>query len=118
TPIEVGGVTLYRIPPSAFLQYATITAAEAERRADSALFDGLLLAASKYRATGDDPALLTPFAAERLGLIPPAWLPGPVWVPEWIAGTKFDITLDIDKPMYRGVWLSYVDGIFLGIGIK
>jgi len=51
-------------------------------------------------------------------LIPANWLPGPVWVPKWVAGTKFDVTLDADRPMYRGVWLGYVSGTFLGIGIK
>jgi hypothetical protein len=117
-PVEVGGVTLYRISPSAFLPYAAVTAREAERRANSALFEGLLRAAIKYRASGGDPRRLTPFAAEQLGLIPSAWLPGPVWVPAWIAGTKFDTTLDINRPIYRGVWLGWVDGTFLGIGIK
>jgi hypothetical protein len=62
--------------------------------------------------------LLTPFVAERLGLLPPPWLPGPIWSPKWLSGTKFDITLDIGGRAYRGVWLGYVDRTFLGIGIK
>ena len=118
TPIEIGGVTLYRIPSSALVRYRVITAADAERQADTALFDGLLAAAAKYSADGRKPELLTPFVAERLGFISPDWLPGPVWVPGWIAGTKFDMTLDANKPMYRGVWLGYVNRTFLGIGIK
>lgn len=118
TPLEIGGVTLYRINPSAQSRYCGLTEVDAERQADFALFNGLLAAASKYDAEGRRPELLTPFAAERLGLIPADWLPGPVWVPEWVVGTKFDMTLDADQPMYRGVWLGYAGGTFLGIGIK
>jgi hypothetical protein len=117
SPIQIGGVTLYRIPPPVLLRYRAITAEDAERQADRLLFNGLLAAASKYNAAGRKPDLLTPFAAESLGLISADWLPGSVWVPGWIAGTKFDMTLDTDKPMYRGVWLGYVDKIFLGVGI-
>ncbi len=117
-PIEVGGVKLYRIPSSAIIQYRGVSAAEAERQADSALFDGLLIAAAEYKAQGRKAELLTPFRAERLDLIPSSWVPGAVWVPDWLVGTKFDMTRDSKGRIYRGVWLGYVDKVFLGIGIK
>ena len=117
-PIDIGGVTVLKIPRAAILPYRAITATDAERRADAALFDGLLAAANRYSTLRRNPEMLTPFAAEQLGLIPVDWLPGPVWVPGWMAGTKFDTTLDTDKPVYRGVWLGYADKAFLGIGIK
>ncbi len=115
--IEVGGVTLYRIPLSALARYRTISAVDAEREEDSAVFNGLLTAAGKFNAEGRKRELLTPFAAEQLGLIPSDWLPGPVWVPGWVAGTRADIRLDAKQPMYRNVWLGYIDQTFLGVGI-
>jgi hypothetical protein len=117
-PLEIGGVTYYRIPPSALQRYKAISALEAERKADLELFDGLIEASTKYSAGGRRPELLTPFTLETLGLIPSDWMPGPVWSPGWLAGTKFDATLDFDKPFYRGVWAGYVGGKFLGIGVK
>jgi hypothetical protein len=117
-PLEIGGVTYYRVPPSALQLYRAISATEAEHRADMELFEGLLEASAKYSASGRRPELLTPFMLETLGLIPWEWVPGPVWSPGWLAGTKFDATLDFDKPFYRGAWAGYVGGKFLGIGIK
>lgn len=116
TPLEIGGVTLYRIPPAALVPYRTITAADAERKADWALFNTMLSAASRYLSARRSPAALTPFVAQNLGLIPPDWPPGPLWVPAWIAGTKFDIRLDENEPLYRGVWLGYADETHLGVG--
>ena len=117
-PIDIGGVTVFKIPRPALMRYRLISWLDAERQADAELFEGLLAAAAKYVADGGNPILLTPFVAERLGLLPPPWLPGPIWSPKWLSGTKFDITLDIGGRAYRGVWLGYVDRTFLGIGIK
>jgi len=117
-PVNVGGVTLFKIPSAALMPYRAISAIDAERWADAALFDGLLNAAAKYNAAGRDPAMLTPFAAEQLGLIPPDWLPGPIWAPDWMVGTDFDPAHYTNQRAYRGIWLGYVDRTFLGIGIS
>jgi hypothetical protein len=117
-PIEIGGVTLYRISPSVLIPYRAIGALEAERQADSALFAALFAAGLRYNADGGKPERLTPGAAEDLGLIPSDWVPGKVWVPDWMAGTRFDTTLDRDQPVYRGIWLGYVYGRFMGVGIS
>jgi hypothetical protein len=117
-PVDVGGVTLFKIPPAALMPYRAISATDAERQADAALFDGLLNAAARYAALGHNPDLLTPFAAEQLGLIPPDWLPGPVWAPDWILGTNFDPAHYTNQRAYRGIWLGYADRTFLGVGIS
>jgi hypothetical protein len=106
-PLEIGGVTLYRIAPESLIPYRSTTAAIAERKADWALFSGVLAAVAKYQAEGRDPALLTPHALQSLGLYPP----------EWLGGAKFDFGLVPGKERYRGIWLSYVDKIYFGIGI-
>jgi hypothetical protein len=106
-PLEVGGVTLYRIAPDALIPYRSITAAEAERKADRELFNGVLAAVSKYQAEGRDPRLLTPLVLQNLGLLPREWSVG---------GTDHD-ELDSRRETYRGVRIGYLDQSLLGIGI-
>jgi hypothetical protein len=106
-PIDIGGVTLYKVPPETLVPYRSITALIAERRAAWALFSGVIAAVANYRARGGDPALLTPYALEQLGLFPS----------EWVGGPKFDNGLVSREDLYRGVWLSYRDKVHFGIGL-
>jgi hypothetical protein len=56
---------------------------------------------------GLDPSLMTPYVLEHLGMFPS----------DWVGGAKFDKGLPPGKELYRGVWLSYVDTVHLGIGM-
>jgi hypothetical protein len=47
------------------------------RRADSVLFDTLLLAVDRWLADGNSLARLTPLEAQRHGLLPASWITGP-----------------------------------------
>jgi hypothetical protein len=75
-PLKVGGVTLYRLAPEALSRYQATKAADAERQADVAIFNGIFAAVSRYQAESRDPALLTPLALQNLGLLPPEWTAG------------------------------------------
>ena len=107
-PIDAGGVTLYRIAPATLDPYRSTTGAIAEREADWALFNGVLAAVANYLQQGRPPASLTPFALERLGLLPLSWN----------ANTRIDHPLDTGREMYRGVWLGYINQNVIGICIE
>lgn len=106
-PLEVGGTTLYRIAPESLVPYLATTAVTAERKADWALFNGILTGVDKYQQEGRDRLALTPFALQSLGLLPS----------EWTAHTKSDYYLEAGHEMYRGVWLGYINKTLLGISI-
>ena len=57
-PLEVGGVTLYRIPPERLAPYLHVTALEMQQRYARARFEVLLGAAQNYLAGGGDLATL------------------------------------------------------------
>ncbi|MGB8685016.1 MAG: hypothetical protein WCD12_19210 [Candidatus Binatus sp.] len=77
TAQTVGGVTIYRAAPDALKPYAQVTALEMSRRADSVMFDTLVLAADRWLSDGNSLAGLTPLEAQRKGLLPDSWLTGP-----------------------------------------
>jgi hypothetical protein len=70
TPIETGGVALYRFTAADLAPWRQVTALEMERRCDAARFDALLTAAQKYLAGGGDLERLSPRRAESLSLLP------------------------------------------------
>jgi hypothetical protein len=105
-PLRVGAVTLYRLAPEMLNPYRTKTAAEAERQANVAIFDGVYRAVSTYQAERRDPALLTSLALQNLGLLPP----------QWTAGAS-DHDDSSGREAHRGVWVGYFDKNLLGIGI-
>lgn len=106
-PLKVGGVTLYRLAPEALSRYRATTAADAERQADVAIFNGVFAAVSRYQAERRDPALLSPSALQNLGLLPPEWTAG-------VPGHDDSVT---GRESYRGVWVGYIEKNLLGIGI-
>lgn len=75
-PLEVGGVTLYRLAPQTLAPYRDLSALGMQRRADRARFEALLRAGQRYMADGRDPAALTPQAVEALGMVPLDWFGG------------------------------------------
>ncbi len=106
-PLKIGGVTLYRIRPEALARYRSITATEAERKADWELFNGVLAAVSRYEDERGDPAQLSPLELQKLGLLPP----------EWTVGATDHDELDARREEYRGVWIGNLGKDLLGIGI-
>jgi len=70
SPIENGGVEIYRLAPADLAPWQDVTALEMERQCDAARFDSLLDAAQKYLAGGGDLDQLTPRRVESLGLLP------------------------------------------------
>lgn len=70
TPIETGGVAIYRFAPADLAPWRDVTALEMERRCAAARFDSLLIAAQKYLANGGNLDQLSPRRAESLGLLP------------------------------------------------
>ena len=73
-PLEADGILLYRIPPERLAAYANVTLLEIETRAAGARFSLMLVAASRYIAAGGNLAALTPYSAQKLGLLPPNWV--------------------------------------------
>lgn len=116
-PQEIGGVTLYKIAPGALDSYRRVTGVEAERRADTTLFDSLLLAASNYALAGKNPGELTLPRALNLRLLPADWQIGPSKVPEWLAGTAFDPRPAPDARVAYNIWLGHAGSAYLGIGV-
>jgi hypothetical protein len=116
-PLEIGGVTLYRIPPETLARYGGMSPVEAERRADRTLFNTLLAAAWKYAAEGRHPGELTPLRAKNLNLLPADWLTGPSWVPARLAATAFDPTPSLETRLAYGVFLGRVGKTYFGVGV-
>jgi hypothetical protein len=101
TPVSVGGVTLYKIPPLQLAAYKGQTPLDLERQADSTRFDALVVAANKYLQRTGSLDGLTPPVADNLGLIPAGWLVGPPIPPYyWSQGSE----LRRDKGLWLGPW--------------
>ena len=101
TPIDVGGVALYKIPPLNLAAYKGQTPLNLERQADSTRFDALIVAANKYLQRTGSLDGLTPHVADSLGLIPAGWLVGPPLPPYyWSQGSE----LRRDKGLWLGPW--------------
>jgi hypothetical protein len=70
SPIENGGVEIYRLASADLAPWHDVTALEMERRCDAARFDLLIDAAQKYLSNGGNLDALTPRRAQSLGLLP------------------------------------------------
>jgi hypothetical protein len=88
-PIEVGGITLYRLAPETLAPYEQVTALEMQRRAARARFDALLLGAERFLSQGRNPAELTPQMVQALGLVPLDWFGGKPF-PEFSGNPAFN----------------------------
>ena len=75
-PLEVGGVTLYRLAPERLAPYLQVTALEMQQRYARARFDVLLGAAEKYLAGGGDLETLDAHKLQVLSTAP-RWFGGP-----------------------------------------
>ena len=99
TPVDVGGVSLYRIPPLQLAAYKSRTVLEMERQADAMRFDTLIVAANRYLQSAGTLAGLTPPVAERLHLLPAGWLVGPPLPPYYWSQ-------DPEPRLDKGIWLG------------
>jgi len=102
-PIEVEDVTLYRVPPEFSAKYSAVDAHEAATSAALGGFAALVAAADRYWAAGLPLSKLTPWEAERLGLLalpPTSAKPVPNNAQWW-----------------SNLWLGSLDGSTVGIGV-
>jgi len=100
-PVQVGGVTVYHVPPAILESYRGLSAAEMEARMDEARFETLLIAANRYVMNHDDLKALTPREAMKLGFLPADWV---------------DPT-DNKVSAHSGLWLGPVGGGQVGVGV-
>jgi len=111
---SVGGVTMYSLAPAALKPYAPVTALDMSQRADSVLFDTLVLAADRYISDGNSLADLTPLEAQRKGLLQHSWLTGPT-----LGGWSIQENPVIDSSgRYRlGAWLGPMGDGHASVGV-
>ncbi len=114
TEQSAGGVTLYRVAPEALKAYTSVTALEMSRRADSVLFDTLVLAADRLLSDGDSLASLTPLEAQRKGLLPDSWLTGPT-ASGWTI--QENPVIDPGGRYHLGVWLGPMGDRNASVGV-
>src|SRR5208282_3788860 len=70
----IDDVVLARPDPAALERLRGASALEMECRLDDARFAALLDATDRYLANRQPPAVLSPFRAQQLGLLPPGWV--------------------------------------------
>ncbi len=75
---NVGGVTLYQLPPALRARWPSEQPVALQARAAAVRFDTLLAAAYGYVAGGHRFPGLSPLTAQRAGLLPPNWVGGPL----------------------------------------
>jgi len=75
---NVGGVTLYQLPPQLRAQWPSEDPVALQARAAAVRFDTLLAAAYGYVASGHRLPDLSPLTAQQSGLLPPNWVGGPL----------------------------------------
>jgi hypothetical protein len=73
-PIQIGGVSLYRVPLDKLERYKDTDLTELGQRIAMAQMDTLTIAANNYLSSGRPASELNLFAAQRLGLLPPHWV--------------------------------------------
>ena len=75
-PIEVGGVSFYRLPPN-LADYQLTSPMQMDVLSTSVRFDVLVTAADRFLSVGNDPAELSLNAVQRLKLLPSGWVGQP-----------------------------------------
>lgn len=86
TPVQAGGITLYRVSPAELATWRNATATEMETRAAHARFAALLTFAEASLEAGSSPASLTPTGLVKASSVPPGW----VLVPEKVQPSYAD----------------------------
>jgi len=76
TPIQVGGVSFYRVPLERMNAYKAIDPSALGARIAAIQLDALVHAAEQYVSDGHRLSNLNPVEAQKLGLLPPRWVSG------------------------------------------
>jgi hypothetical protein len=76
TPVQVGGVSIYRVPLDKLGAYANANPGDLERRIVAFQLDMLICAGAKYLSSGRRPSDLNPAEVQHVGLLPPFWATG------------------------------------------
>jgi hypothetical protein len=111
---NAGGVSLYHISPALLEPYKQVTALDMSRRAASVLFDAVVLAADRLLSDGNSLGSLTPFEAQKKGLLPDSWITGPT-----SSGWAIQENQVTDpRGRYRlGVWLGPIGNGHTSVGV-
>jgi len=107
-------VTLYKASPGALAPYTAVTALEMGQRADSVLFDTLLLAADRWLSDGNSLERLNPLEAQQHGLLPASWLTGPTEA-GW--SIRESAVADPSGRYYFGAWLGPMPDGHASVGV-
>jgi hypothetical protein len=99
SPVRIGGISLFRMPPQELARYCNLASIEMQRRNCEARFAALLTAARDYLVAGRDPAALTPLRAQQLGFLPQNWVK--------------DVDVRTHNGLYLGPWSD--DNIAVGV---
>jgi len=75
-PIQVGGVSFYRVPLEKLDACKSADLLQLEARIAAIQLDTLITAGEKYLSSGRRLSELNPVEAQRLGLLPPRWISG------------------------------------------
>jgi hypothetical protein len=114
TKQSAGGVTVYRVAPDSLKPYTTVTAQEMRQRADSTLFDTLVLAADRWLSDGNSLANMTPRQAQLKGLLPTSWRTGPSSA-GW--AIQENLVTDPSGRYYLGAWLGPMGDGHVSVGV-
>jgi hypothetical protein len=100
-PIEVGGVSFYKVPLERLEAYKNVNPRDLEKRTVSVQLDTLIEAAAKYISDGHPLSDLTLGEVQRSGLLPARWVS----------------SLDLRSPMQHGLALSSLKNGDVLIGV-
>ena len=103
SPLEIGGVLFYKVPPRVLASFRNATAHEMAHEQAARSFSALIIAASQYLAAGHPLVKLNPWEAQRLKLLAlPQTDTRPVSAnPQW----------------WQNLWLGPWDDSMVGIGM-
>ncbi len=102
-PVQVGGVSFYRVPLERLGVYKNVDPEPLEAHAAAIQLDALIHAAAQYVSDGHPLAALNPAEAQHLGLLPPRWVSSAPWDPL--------------APIQNGLVLSATDDSNVTVGI-
>ena len=102
SPLEIGGVLFYKVPPTVLSSFRNATAREMAREQAARSFSALIIAASQYLAAGRPMARLNPWEAQRLKLL---------------ALPQTDVRSSADPQWWQNLWLGPWGNSMVAVGI-
>ena len=118
TPIEAGGMTIYRATAAELAPWRDSTALAMETRLAKARFAALVLAAENYLHDGHPPAALTPAGVQKSGLMPAGWIVVPKKAePPWDQGGMNLPRHPSDPHQLNDLWLAVDEQGRIEVGV-